>query len=384
MCWLACLLLFTAGLLVPASATAASPTQAIANLNGQRSAAGIPAGITENPSASAACAAHNNYERMNGGVLTHSETPGKPGYSAAGNAAAMSSVLSEGTNWNTTNPWETAPIHLAQLLDPGLDRMGVDDSNGFTCATTLPPEAGFRASPSTPQGYSYPGNGETGWVTQETAAEGPFTPGDLVGLPQPKTTGPYLFALFAGPWPAFGAHVTVSSATVTGPSGSVPIKIADGSTPIPGGGTLGEYIGATAMLIPVSPLASNTTYTAQLTGTARSYDGTSYPVSEQFSFTTHASPASLRAESHLTLGKASHSHGALRFTLTASGAYVGQRARVQVEVGGRVKQTWNVGKLRSKNTLTVRGYKHPTLTVTVSAFTVDGTHFSTKRAQRSA
>jgi hypothetical protein len=372
-------------LLAPSGAAAATAAQAIANLNAQRTTNGIPAGITETPSASADCAEHNNYERMNGGVLTHTETMSAPGYTTGGAEAGSTSVLAGDSNWNTANPWESAPIHLSQLLDPYLQSMGVDDSNGFVCATTLPPEAGFRIGPAQPTAYSYPGNGQKNWPTQEKAFEAPFTPGDLVGLPQPRVTGPYLFFLFAGPWGGFSATVTLSSASLTGPSGPVAIKTADGGTSTGSGGlNLGAYIGSTAMVIPVSPLAAGATYTAKATGTASEGGSFSWPVSGRFSFTTQISAAALRAESHVSLGKASRKHNHLSFKLTATGAYVGIKAHLQVKIGGKVVRNSTV-KLSAKHTITVtvKHHKHAKVTVSVPAFTVGGVPFAAIRRQRS-
>jgi hypothetical protein len=365
----------------PAGASAATAAQAIANLNAQRAANGIPAGITENPSSSAGCAAHDTYERMNGATLSHSETPGNPGYTTAGDQAAGDSVLAQGTDWDTANPWETAPIHLAQLLDPYLNEMGVDDTDGFVCATTLPPDAGFRASPATIVGYSYPGDGQTGWPASETAAEGPFTPGDLVGLPQPTRTGPYLYVLFAGPWPAFGATVTLSSATLTGPAGPVAIKTVDGTTPTPVGIPLGDFIGSAAMLIPSAPLAAGATYTAQANGTVADA-GTTQPVTERFAFTTAISAAALHAESHLVLSTPRRRDGSLSVSLSGTGAYVGRWARVTVKVGRRVVRRWRT-KVIADRTLTVRHHKRVTVSVTVASFAADGVRFNTTTVKRS-
>lgn len=388
--------------LCPGGAAAATPAQAIANLNAQRAANGIPAGITENPTASQDCAAHNNYERENGGELTHSEDPSKPGYTDAGNDAAGHSVLASGENWDTANPWETAPIHLAQLLDPYLASMGVDDSDGFVCATTLPDgaghEAGFRSGPPTVTGYSYPGNGTSGWPTSETAAEGPFTPGDLVGLPQPATTGPYLYVLFAGPWPGYsGVYVKINSAVLTGPQGAVPVKTVDGNTSTGTPNPLGDYIGSSAMVIPTVALRAGTTYTAQVNGSVN-YNGTQ-PVSERFSFTTAGvgpgGPSSPKSpgpgspsksgsgQSHLRLSKGHRHHGVLTFTLTATGAYRGRRARVTIKADGKVLRS-SKSKLRGKTTIGIADTRHATVLVTVKAFTAGGVHFAKKTLKRSA
>ena len=188
--------------------------QAVAALNAQREAHGIPAGITHNPEWSSWCALHNNYQRQNGGELTHSEDPAKPGYTDEGNAAAGASVLSMGTSWESGNPWETAPIHLHQLLAPRLDRMGVDDSNGFTCATTL--FSRDRAPAPTDTVFVYPGPGTRHRAT-ETAFEGPYTPGERVGIPQGTATGPYIYVSLDGPDLNTFAKAHLESASVTGP-----------------------------------------------------------------------------------------------------------------------------------------------------------------------
>jgi hypothetical protein len=368
----------------PGGASAATPAQAIANLDAQRTANGIPAGITERPTASQDCSAHNNYERENGGELTHQEDASKPGYTAGGADAGQHSVLASGQNWNTTNPWETAPIHLAQLLDPYLASMGVDDSGGFVCATTLPDEAVFRGPFATITGYSYPGNGTSGWPTSETANEGPFTPGDLVGLAQPATTGPYLYVLFGGPWPGFsGVYVKLDSATLTGPQGAVPVKTVDGTTQTPtnGGIPLGDYIGSSAMVIPTVTLHAGTTYTAQVDGSVN-YNGTQ-PVSERFSFTTAGVPASSPAGGRLRLSRGHRHHGVLTFTVTATGAYRGRRARITIKTGGRVVRS-SRAKLRGKTTIGIADASHATVVVTVKAFTAGGVHFKKKTLTRSA
>jgi hypothetical protein len=123
-------------------------------------------------------------------------------------------------------------------------------------------------------------------------------------LPQPTKTGPYLIALFAGPWAPIpgAAQVYVSSARLTGPHGTVKIKIADASVKVrvlsgkpP---SLGEFLGSSAMLIPIKPLSKATTYTAQLSGYVKAtslgisdpklriYPGGTYPVSLRWSFKT--------------------------------------------------------------------------------------------------
>jgi hypothetical protein len=267
------LMTFVLWLSVAAPAHAAASAQAIANLNAQRAANGIPAGITENPSWSAACAAHNNYQRPNGGALTHSEDPAKPGYTPEGAMAASKSVLSRGDDWNNGNPWETAPIHLHQLIAPRLSSMGVDDSDGYVCATTL--LGRDRPQPAAPIVYTYPDNG-TVHRFEETAAEGPYTPGMLVGVPAGTLTGPYLYVMIDGPWSVY-AKATITAASLTGPDGPVAIKTVDNTTP----GLVG-YLPTGGELIPLAPLRGRATYTVSVTAAVEG----SAPISHQWSFST--------------------------------------------------------------------------------------------------
>jgi hypothetical protein len=146
-------------------------------LNLQREANGIPGGLLERPEWSTGCAKHNYYEARTG-QFGHEEDPGSPYYSLEGDLAAHSSVLALGSSWSAGNPWENAPIHLLQMLAPQMSETGASESSGRNCLTTWP---GYkRPSPATLTAYSYPGNGVTGVVPVEYAAESPFIPGDFV------------------------------------------------------------------------------------------------------------------------------------------------------------------------------------------------------------
>jgi hypothetical protein len=237
------------------TANAVSPQVAIAKLNAQRAANGIPAGILEVPEWDAACAAHNRYQRLNGGELTHEESRGAPGYTEAGAWAGENSVLSAGEDWSGANPWETAPIHLAQLLAPQLRRIGVDDSEGFTCATTWPGYESGRADAL----YSYPGNGTTGWPTAEVADESPFTPGDFVGLPTGTKTGLHLYVFADGPDAEDTSQVRIVSASLRDARGARKVRWVDSTT-----GEIGPFLPAGGILIPVAPLAPATAYHASV------------------------------------------------------------------------------------------------------------------------
>lgn len=265
-----------AALALPGTALADTPaSEAVSLLSAQRADNGIPAGLTERAPWSAACAAHDRYERANGGALSNGELKGDPGYTTAGAFAGRNSVLAAGRTWRDGNPWETAPIHLMQLLAPRLQRLGVDDRKGYVCATTWPGYA--DSGPSTPVIYSYPGDGQAGWRASEVAREGPFTPGYKVGLPQTARTGPYLYALLDGPGSWFALRsAPLTSASLIGPEGALEIRSVAADDP-----DIGRYLPPGAMLIPVKPLQAGSLYTAHVT-----FRVGGAPVSRTWSFRT--------------------------------------------------------------------------------------------------
>jgi len=253
----------------PAAAVTSS-TQAIADLNAQRAANGIPAGIVDNPTWDSDCALHDNWLSLNHNAANpHDETPGTPGYTTAGAWAGANAVLiAWGTSdwqrtsqfpWGTYNPWEQLPIHLMQLLGPGLSQSGWAE-DGSDCMITWP---GYqRPQPAAPQLFTYPGNGTSFIYASESAAgESPFNPGQFVGLGKDAVTGPYLFVLAWGT--SSGA---LSAASLTGPAGPVPVKTVDNDTTGPLG-DLGAYMPPGGIIIPVTQLISGETYTASATFT---------------------------------------------------------------------------------------------------------------------
>lgn len=258
------LLAVLGALAFPATSGAISSAQIVQALNAQRHANGIPGDISENTDWSSKCYLHNRYDGQNA-TLTHTEDPSNPWYTSGGAWAGANSVLSYGSDWGLGNPFETAPIHLAQLLGPYLAVMGADQSvyqqpypnTPYVCATTWP---GYtRANPGSSQTFTYPGNGSGGVPYQETAAEGPFTPGDMVGLPQPTTTGPYLYLFATGSFGQQNAQLTAAS--LTGPQGAVEVRTVDNTT-----SQVGPYLPRpSGMIIPVSPLNPTTTYQASAT-----------------------------------------------------------------------------------------------------------------------
>src|SRR5205807_4761663 len=104
-----------------------------------------------------------------------------------------------GSSWAQGNPFEEAPIHLAQLLQPSLKAAGAYELHGrralWGCTTTWP---GYtRALPHTNLVYTYPGDGRTGVSPHYFAAEGPFTPNQILGIP--ARCGQEIFVFVSGP-----------------------------------------------------------------------------------------------------------------------------------------------------------------------------------------
>lgn len=257
-----------------AAALAAAPARAdvggaeiVAFLNAQRAAHGIPAGIVEDPALSSGCALHNAYGAFNN-VLGHEENPALPGYTAAGDQAGRTSVLySGGGPWTaTSNPFETAPIHLHQLLAPRIDRMGASENQGYGCATTLASRE--RPAPAADAAYTYPGEGATGWRPSQVARESPYTPGELIGIPAGASTGPYLYVMFDGPDLTVFDRATVTGATLAGPDGPVDVAAVDNATP-----GLAGYLPTGVELIPRAPLRPRSTYVASISANVSTQGG---------------------------------------------------------------------------------------------------------------
>jgi len=262
-----------------ASPAAASLTGAeiVHLLSLQREANGIPGGLSERTDWSTGCAKHNYYEEQTG-EFGHEEDPSSPYYSEEGDWAAHNSVIAYGSSWGEGNPWEDAPIHLLQMLAPQMSETGAAESYGRNCLTTWP---GYkRPSPATLTPYSYPGNGVTGVVPEEYAAESPFIPGDFVGLPEGTATGRYLLAYLSGAFGYAEAAKVTATATLSGPAGPVDLRTIDSTS-----SDIGAFMPPpSAFLIPAQPLQPLAGYQADV-----KWAMAGVPLYEQrFSFTTGA------------------------------------------------------------------------------------------------
>jgi hypothetical protein len=300
----------TISLCAGAPAGAADVAGTLAILNQQRADNGIPPGITANSTLTQGCASHDAYMAANR-TLAHTENPGSPGYTPAGAYAGANAVLTQGPGWAAGDPYNSAPLHLDQLLAPRLVVLGSADAYGYSCTTTFP--GWLRPDPAKLTVYSYPGPGAR-IAAEETATELPFTPGQLVGIRAGTVTGPYLTVLVDAPRQSpLDNPATLTGATLTGPTGPVAVDTVDGTTPVPTGatgmtgttgttgatgmtgttgttgatgttgtsgttGTLAGYISPGGFIIPTAPLAPGSTYHAHVVvsfaGTQTPYDWT--------------------------------------------------------------------------------------------------------------
>lgn len=246
-------------LLLAALLAAVTPQQIVAKLNAQRVANGIPGGITLNRQWTTGCEHHVRYEERNGIPWTHQEYAGKPGFTKDGQIAGAAGDQSYTSGWEYGNPFENLPLHMATLMAPGLQQIGAFESGRRVCMEIA---MGYGRPIATNSVFTYPGNGRTGFATSQMVhGEWPASPGDVVGLPQGRTTGPTLYVFSVGPWQYQGPfHLTV--AKVVGPGGPVATRVVD-ATQHP---KIRPYVApGTFFLIPVSALRSRTRYKATVT-----------------------------------------------------------------------------------------------------------------------
>ncbi len=216
-------LTLAAGAVVQAGTALAdlSSPQIIAALNTQREANGIPP-VREDAQMAAGCAAYDGYVVRNGLSVAdeHFEIPGKPGYTAAGDHAARTSVLADQIGvtpplggifgfgggplftigWQYGDPWNHAAFHLFQLMNPALALSGGDERTArlrdgtwvrLECLNTF---AGpWRTPPAKPRVYFYPGPGTTVSASEQNQEGEP-----VLGIPPHGYGPPPVFAYIFG------------------------------------------------------------------------------------------------------------------------------------------------------------------------------------------
>ncbi|MBE2314476.1 CAP domain-containing protein [Solirubrobacter sp. CPCC 204708] len=174
-----------AALVWAAPAHAISSADAIARINVLRTDSGLPP-LVEDPALTAGCQAHARYMALNGGWDAddaHDQTPGRPGYSAAGADAARQSVLAGPTGWADPHPWAASPTHLRKVMDPELERSGYGEHDGWMCLQVLKaprPDLMGRV-------FTFPGPRATLTDPRTLVV---FTPGADVSFGAPRLSGP--------------------------------------------------------------------------------------------------------------------------------------------------------------------------------------------------
>jgi hypothetical protein len=269
----------------PASASAIE-----ASVNHERTLAGIAPYTSFDSTVSSACAAHNIYAAINGDDQPnpHHETPGKPGYTAAGASAAAESLLAGGSDyfnvydgWNTFDPFQDASFHWASLLSPDNSTLWASDNNTRLCL------GGSGAAPAldTARVATYPGAGETlPYWGQDSYGEYPTSPQQAAGLGN-GWYGPNLIA-WSDPKAGDPSFDTVQ-ATLSGPGGAIQLDA------VPAGP-------GTWIFVPVTTLLAGTKYV--FAGSASvSTDASIAPVTWSSSFSTVApNPSALNRRFNIT------------------------------------------------------------------------------------
>ena len=184
-------------------------------VNSLRANANLPP-VTENTTWSAEDLAHAQYMVLNN-TIGHSETPGDPGYSDAGNTAAQNGnvAVSAGsttyTYQNAIDSWMTGPFHGIGIVDPKLAQTGfgifIDVNVPFpniNAGATLDVLRGLSAPPTYP--VFFPGNAKQMPYRSYDGNESPDPLTSCAGYTAP--TGPPLMLQFA-------ATPTINSVTLT-------------------------------------------------------------------------------------------------------------------------------------------------------------------------
>jgi hypothetical protein len=240
--------------------------EAIATLNQQRTANGIPGDLVEDPLLSTGCLDWATIYRPAEGQYPHEELPGQPGYTMAGDEAARSSDLAgaPGTTANggaefwgaLFNPWFGASLHEQVLMDPAATTVWFGASQSAACMGT----SGERPF-ATEAFYSFPGPGATGVPVGARPDELPFSPQQAVGL-KDEDVGPAIIL-----WAESSPNAKLQSATLSTAGGAkVPVSLVTPETPAPpsppdwpASSTFGAFSDA-SFVVPRVKFKANTSY----------------------------------------------------------------------------------------------------------------------------
>lgn len=262
--WIASVLLVAIGAVVlPGTAGADSGVdgaQAIAFLNQQRAANGIPPITTTNENYAAAWCPDEDHGPSGGETWRD---------------------LSPVVDWTAdSSPWTNAPLHQISMYDPRMDTAGDANVDGQACMG-LGGDANQPASGVTFYAFVWEGGHSNVPPSETVPGEGPFAPQQLVGIPAGLATGPQplLFPEGMGPAPhAMSWSLTDASGT------PVPnVQFAD-STAAAAAGYPFYFLSQGGVMIP-PVLATDTTYHGTVVWEP---SGGGATATQTFSFTTGA------------------------------------------------------------------------------------------------
>lgn len=208
------------------------PMSTLTRVNALRAAFGVPR-LSLAPGFSEGCARHVNYMVENN-TITHTESAGRPGYSAAGALAGTTSVLfmPPADPFPATQPlgaWGQAPYHQSQVLDPLLRRTGF----AAGCMSTLRGLANVQPSPQ-PQSsriLAWPGEDSRDIPRViNTCSELPTNPFEQVGW-SCGGSGTALYIYDVDPSLDACANAGPITATLAGPHGVIPTQLVAGAGP---------------------------------------------------------------------------------------------------------------------------------------------------------
>jgi len=236
----------------------------LSRLNYWRSTAGLPP-VVEDPNMSAGDYDHAVWMVKNE-TLSHSESPGSPYYTAAGNTAAQNSNVELSSSTATTDVsaidfWMGAPFHAMGMVDPRLTTTGY---GAYRQAGATPWASGFalnviQGNPFTGGSWPtyWPANGVT--VPMRTYS-GNESPNPLAGCPgYSGTVGLPVFVETGG-----FVTTSVSAHAFTGNGAPLAHCVIDGTT---NGGAFNNELNdrGGVIVIPQAPLQPGVLYAVALT-----------------------------------------------------------------------------------------------------------------------
>jgi len=260
-------------------------------VNAYRQQCGFPT-LTENTTLDEAAQNHAIYMNDNGYAATDSEVSGNTGYTGAnyvtraiaagyptaattlgtwgGSTGGSGPLTAEQFGSMEANSWFSGVYHAGVLFNTG-SIVGIGEDEASASGTTFS-NADILVVQNTGAiahgPLTFPCQGVTG-VPYDGLGESPTPPNVSVG-------GWGTPVLVEG---NLTDIITLSSGTMTGPSGNVTLQLLDSAND-----PNGELKSYSAVAYPTSQLQPNTTYTVSITGT---YNGTAF--SRSFSFTTGSS-----------------------------------------------------------------------------------------------